>query len=328
VLMFDDDGSVLAFLDHSSKRFAKYCDAKQRVPAERYMRYPNAKLDDVEDNEVVAPSFARHAPGTNCPATPHLPQGTVVARVFGRALDADGKPLADTLRQEHYVEDRFHVPVEIQGALAKALADAGTERFPLADDLARLLVSHAYLGQLDVNPVGAPGGTGDLKQCEFWAQRADANGNKSSWSRIEGRSVAAGSSMGEGNDGRLWQHQVKLVWDGLIETRGRRITRLLVLARGSEQLRWGNAFQALQGGIDVARLPGGHPIDLAAEVRYGIIGEPIPGDGVELAERAKAEQLERLRQLELQQEGPFALGRPNVKDRWQKMLGKPFDLED
>lgn len=27
--------------------------------------------------------------------------------------------------------------------------------------------------------------------------------------------------------------------------------------------------------MDVARLPAGHPIDLATEVRYGIIGEPV-----------------------------------------------------
>ncbi len=275
VLMFDDDGSALKFLDHTSKRFARYPDAKQHVAAERYMRYPSAKLDDVADNEVVSPIVARHAPGTNCPATPPLPQGTVVAQLIGRALGPDGKPLADILRQEHYVEDRFHVPVGIQRALAKALADAGTKRFPLAHDLARLLVSHAYLGQLDVNPVAAPGGAGDLKQCEFWAQRVDAKGDKSSWARIEGRSEAVGASRGEGNDGRLWRHQVKLVWEGLIETRGRRITRLLVMARGSEKLSWGNAFQAFQGGMDVARLPAGHPIDLATEVRYGIIGEPV-----------------------------------------------------
>jgi len=104
-----------------------------------------------------------------------------VTRVFGRALDADGKLVADTASQEHYVEDRFNVPVAMQQALAKQLARAGADRFALADDLARLLVEHAFLGQLDVNPVNPPGGgrggKGAANQCEFWAQAAESNGN-------------------------------------------------------------------------------------------------------------------------------------------------------
>src|SRR6202011_2956553 len=149
---------------------------------------------DVEDSGKV-PVIAEHHPeGKSCPGTTRVRKGTVLARVFGRALDQDGKPLADTVRQEHYVKDRFHVPVAMQEALAKALADAGTERFRLADDLARLLVSHAFLGQLDVNPLGdAPGGgKGSLKQCEFWARRVAADGDGRVRVRIEGKSEAAG----------------------------------------------------------------------------------------------------------------------------------------
>src|SRR5205807_4773065 len=82
-LMFDDDGSVVGFLDHAANRFAQYPDARQPVAAERYMRYPSMKLGDVEDSVVVAPVVARHAPGTSCPATPALQRGTVLARVFG-----------------------------------------------------------------------------------------------------------------------------------------------------------------------------------------------------------------------------------------------------
>src|SRR2546430_61207 len=64
----------------------------------------------------------------------------------------------------------------MEEALAPALADAGPERFRLADDLARLFVTHAFLGQLDVNPLGdhPGGGQGRLNQCEFWARRGDA----------------------------------------------------------------------------------------------------------------------------------------------------------
>jgi hypothetical protein len=59
---------------------------------------------------------------------------------------------------------------------------------------------------------------------------------------------------------------------------GKRMSRLLLTARGSEKLRWGNKAQLLKGRADVTVLPGGHAIDLSCTVRYGIIGEPVPAD--------------------------------------------------
>src|SRR5947207_8652312 len=192
-MAFDDDKSVLAFLDHSAKRFAQFPDAKKPVTAERYGRFPSQKGADVADNGSGPVIIGRHPEGKPCPGATRVRQGTVLAQVFGRALDIDGKPLADTVRQEHYVEDRFHMPVAMQEALAEALADAGTERFRLADDLARLLVTHAFLGQLDVNPLAeARDGKGALKHCEFWAQPVGAGGNGPVQVRVEGKSEAAG----------------------------------------------------------------------------------------------------------------------------------------
>jgi hypothetical protein len=279
VLMFDDDRSVLAFLDHARKRFANFPDAKHPVAAQRHMKFPSARLDDEPDNGKAPPLIERH-PGTSCPATPLRPRGTVVVRAFGRALGKDGKPLADTLRQEHYVEDHFEVPVAAQEALAKALAAAGDRRFRMADGLARLLVSHAYLGQLDVNPVDAPGGTGKLTRCELWMQKLPAKGRGPTWLRVAGRSEAAGASRdGQGGDGRLWSHEVKLDWEGLLDVQGERITRLLLIARGAEKLRWGNkAAGVFEHQVDVARLPGGHAIDLSCDVRHGFIGAPVPAE--------------------------------------------------
>jgi hypothetical protein len=128
--MFDDDNSVVTFLDHCLKRSAQLPDAKKPVPAERYMKFPSQKLADIEDNGKAPVIARRHAEGKSCPATPQVPQGTIDARLFGRALNKDGKPVADTLRQENYIEDRFQVPVAMQAALAKALQGAGRDRFP------------------------------------------------------------------------------------------------------------------------------------------------------------------------------------------------------
>ena len=276
-LMFDDDKSVLGFLDHASKRFAEYPDAKKPLVAERYMKYPSNKMEDVEDNGKILPVPEHHAAGTHCPGAPPTRKGTVLARLFGRALDKDGKPVTDTLRQEHYVEDRFHVPVAMQQDLAKSLADAGANRFRLSNGLARLLVNHAYLGQLDVNPVSAPGAKGDLKQAEFWAQKIVGADDDPVRIRIEGESEAVGGPNDEGQrtDGRRWEHDVKLTWQGIVEMKKDRMSRLLLMARGSEKLKWGNNALDLKGQGDVTRLPAGHAIDLRCGVRYGIIGEPV-----------------------------------------------------
>jgi hypothetical protein len=278
-MAFDDDQSVLAFLDHCAKRFAQLPDAKKPVAAERYGRFPSGRLADVADNGKAAVIIDRHPEGQHCPGATRVRPGTVLARVFGRALDKDGKPLADTVRQEHYVEDRFHVPVAMQETLAKALTDAGTERFRLAHDLARLLASHAFLGQLDVNPVSFPGGgKGSLKQCQFWARQDAANGKGPVRVRIEGISEAVGGTRGagRGGDGARWHHEVKLTWEGIIDLHGQRITRLLLVARGSEKLKWGNkALSELKGHADVTMLVAGHAIDLNCGVRYGLIGEPV-----------------------------------------------------
>jgi hypothetical protein len=281
-LMFDDEKSVLAFLDHALGRFHDHPDAKRPVAAERYMRFPSIRLPDVADAGALLP-VADHHFGTDCPARARFPQGTIVGRLFGRALGPDGRPVAETIRQEQYVEDRFEIPVETQAVLAKRLSDSGNARFRLPDELARLLVGHAFLGQLDVDPLGSPaGGSGDLKQCEFWAQRDSASADAPTRLRVLGRSEVAGgedaSRPDVRSDGRVWEHAVRLTWEGFIEMSGTRMTRLLLAARGSERLKWGNVF--LQGESDVSRLPAGHRIDLACKVRYGIVGEPAAADEV------------------------------------------------
>jgi hypothetical protein len=309
-LMFDDDKSVLAFLDHSLRRYGQFPDAKKPFAAERYMKFPSQKLADVEDSGKVPAVPEHHAEGKACPAKPRLQRGTLDVRLFGRSLDADGKLVANTLPQENYVEDRFEVTVAMQQALAKAQSAAGGQRFRLADDLARLLVSHAFLGQLDVNPLGGvPGGKGALKDCEFWAQ-ADAGRL-----HIEGKSEAAGAST-DGGDGRLWQHEVKLTWEGTIELKDDRISRLLLVARGSERLKWGNQAGGLKGKADVTILPGGHAIDLRCGVRYGVSGVPVAAEQAtdDAPQPAGPLANEARKQLAQALGGPFIAFRDQVQE--------------
>jgi hypothetical protein len=281
-MAFDDDKSVLAFLDHAAKRFREYPDAKKAVPAERFMRFPSAKLEDTEDNGKVISVPEGHSKGKSCPAKTPISEGTVIAKVFGRALDKDGKPVTDTIRQEHYVEDLFYVPVETQEKLAKTLAQAGTSRLRLGDDLAQLLVSHAYLGQIDVQPCmcmikDQAENKGEWKRCVFWAREAEAMKGTMLW-RIEGESEVL-SELAITSHGI---HNVKLAWEGFIEMKGNRMTRLLLAARGAENLQSSKDDHPLkrEKSDAVAFLTAGHPIDLDCQVRYGIIGEPAGPDKV------------------------------------------------
>ena len=202
--------------------------------------------------------------------------------------------------------------------MATALAKAGAKRFLVGDDLARLLVNHAYLGQLDLNPVSAPGAKGDLKQAEFWAQKVEGGKGGLVRVRIEGKSEAVGGpNDGPGGDqrvdGRLWQHEVKLTWEGIIEMKKDRMSRLLLMARGSEKLKWGNKVWNLKGPV-VTHLPAGHVIDLSCGVRYGIIGEPVAAD--EASKEGSAQEIpdEARKHLLDMLGGPFLIYRAKVRE--------------
>jgi hypothetical protein len=331
---FDADKSVVAFLDHCQKRFAQFPDAKKPFPAERYMKFPSEKLEDVEDDGKAPVIVERHPEGKSCPAKPRVPHGTIDARLVGRALDKDGIPVADTLRQEHYVEDRFHLPVAMQEALAKALKDAGSERFRVADDLARLLVSHAFLGELDLNPVGGHHGSkGDFKQCDFWARRVEGADDDPVRVRLEGKSEVRGD---QGSDSRLWQHEVNLAWEGIIEMKKDRMSRLFLVARGSEKLKWGNVpLEAeLQGQRNLILEFAGRSSDLNCGVRYGIMGDPVPDEETGDARGASQESPDEARKhlVEALGGGPFLVFRDKVQeelklsdDQKQKLMAKVPD---
>ncbi len=275
-LSFDDDKSMFAFFDQAKERFAKFPDAKKPVAAEVYMKFPSKRRKDVPDSGKTLPVLDRHPKGKHCPAEPPLPKGTVAVRLFGRALGKDGKPVADTVRQENYSEDRFNITVETQKKLAKALADAGNDPVKLPLEVTRQWVKQAYLGVLDVQPLDNPsppgGSKGELKRCNFSATKVGAGKGPTLW-RVGGESEAfIDEKMANGGKGDM--HEVKLKWHGFIEMDGDRMTRLVLSASGREKLK----FQSARGKdmVEVAILPGGHRVDMDCEVRFGIIGEAVP----------------------------------------------------
>jgi hypothetical protein len=278
-LMFDDDKSLLAFFDQARQRYEKFPDAKKPVAAEVYIKFPSLRQKDVEDSGKALPVLDRHPEGKRCPAELPLLEGTVVVRLVGRALDRDGKPVADTLRQENYIEDRFYITIETQHKLAAALTSAGKDPVELPLELTRPWVRHAHLGVLDVQPLDNPsppgGSKGELKRCSFSATKVGDGKGPTLW-RVEGESEAfIDEKMANGGPGDM--HEVKLKWQGFIEIDGNRMTRLVLSAGGREKLKWQSARG--KNVAEVAILPGGHPIDLDCAVRFGLLGEAATGPG-------------------------------------------------
>ncbi|MDA1053589.1 MAG: hypothetical protein O3C40_24340 [Planctomycetota bacterium] len=283
-LSFDDDKSILKFLDHVSNRYRQAPDAENPVTAERFMKFPGRKLADVEDTSRRVRIPEQHASDDRCPATPALERGTLVGRIIGRPLGEDGKPVADTIRQEHYMEARFEVPVVLQEQLAGAVKQSAGKQFRIPGEFVRGLVTQAYLGQLDVNPLGdVPGSRNERHAWEFSGQQVPSTDPQIVRVHIHGESDVEGGQdrvLSPRTDGRLWEHRVTLHWQGYIDMKDNRITELVMVADGDERLRWGNARFNLVAESDVEHLMAGHPIDLDGDVRYGLFAEPYSPDEV------------------------------------------------
>ncbi|MCZ6792004.1 MAG: hypothetical protein O7J95_00150 [Planctomycetota bacterium] len=280
-LSFDDPGSVPKFLDHVLERQRRFPDDRRPVVAKRYMKFPSQALSDVPDTRVKLPEVSSHAVDGYCPATPPKVRGTVAARLWGRVVEKDGTLAADCRSQESYVEDRFDIPPDVQAELARAVA-RGAERFRVPESFARLLATHAYLGQLDVRPLSSPvpHHRGKATVLELWARRVEADEGVTRL-EISGRSEVEGTSPGRRGDGASYHHEIRLDWQGSIDVRGERVTDLVLHAAGREKLRWGNPrFVQLPREDDVTRLPAGRPLDIDTDVRYGVTGRPVAGKEV------------------------------------------------
>ena len=277
-LTFDDDASILKFLDHVVKRYKTSPDASEEVAAQRFMRFPSRQLADVADTKRLIEIPKQHAHDDRCPGLPAVERGTLVGRIIGRPLDDDGKPIAETLRQEDYMEARLEIPPLPQLQLARAVRQSDGKRFKIPDAFARSLISPAHLGQLDANPLGdVPGSQNDSRHWEFTGRKIESDNKKVTRIRIDGESDVKGGQdvrrKPKGED-RIWEHRVALRWQGYVDITAGKVVRLVMLAEGTEDFRWGNERFKFLGPNAATHLMAGHPIDLHSAVRYGIVAEP------------------------------------------------------
>lgn len=283
VLSFENENSILRFFDHVQDRYAQSTPAASPVPAERFRVFPTVKLDDVPDNGRRIPIPAAHGADERCPGQASLQTGTLVGRLIGRALDKNGQPLADTTRQEHYMESRVQIPPAAQEALVES-ALAGNATFSLPYEFVRQLVDPAFLGQLDVNPSGVIAGSENRRRvADFEGELLPADDGPTRRVQITGVSDMEGAQKaGPNPDGREWEHRVSLNWSGHadIDPETKRIVRLVVAASGNERLKWGNQRLRRTREPDARHLMAGHPIDFDGGVKYGLIAEPCAPDEV------------------------------------------------
>ena len=278
VVSFDDDQEVLGFLDHALQRYKQFPDASQPVPAERYMRFPSRKLEDVPDVGEVLDVPAPHGPGDRCAGVAKLPAGGLDVRLVGRAVGPDGQLSDQVLSQDHYVEERFRVSPRVTEELAKRLEPHQRLPIELPAGVFRPFVAHAYLGVLDVAPIFNPGpGRGRLIRCDFSARPVE--GNDQCW-RINGKSETSnGERMSNATPGD--KHRVQLDWEGFVFIYNGRVTEIVLVADGRERLKFGTERKLAES--DVSHLPSGHTIDLNSRVQYGIVaksnGKTLPGRG-------------------------------------------------
>ena len=149
-MSFDDNAQVPKFLDYTLARHKQFPDAAKPVPTQRFMRFPGQPMAEVADTRARLPRLSPHGKNEFCPATPPKARGTLVARVWGRRVEKNGRLCESCISQENYIEDIFDVPNEMQREIAR-LANDG-QRFRLPENFVRHLATYTYLGQLDVRP--------------------------------------------------------------------------------------------------------------------------------------------------------------------------------
>lgn len=267
-LGFDDDSGVSEFFDYTLRRFAE--TPNSGATTERFQRFPSVQMDDAPDKKTVLEIPATHAETERCAGDLQTGPLTLPGRIVGRAYGDDGKPLSEVRTQDNYIEDTLEFSKAMQDQFLAAAANAPAHfRIPMA--LAREIVANAYLGMLDVNPLG-----GDRVRAQLLEESIQFWGGKSP----DGRIIITGTSLVRaknrdgvpGDEGRLWSHEVALKWQGFADTDELGIQEIVLVAQGDEKLKWGGPGSAVNPNAadnPVANLLGGRPIDRSCAVRYG-----------------------------------------------------------
>ncbi|MDG2125223.1 MAG: hypothetical protein P8J87_16080, partial [Verrucomicrobiales bacterium] len=130
----------------------------------------------------------------------------------------------------------------------------------------------AYIGMLDVNPLG-----GDQVRAQLLHESIAFHAEKQSDQRLVisgSSSVSAKNRDGiPADDGRIWSHAVDLTWHGYIDIDHSGIQEIVLAASGHEELRWGGPGSHVPpdaAANQVAHLMSGHPLELSTPVRYGL----------------------------------------------------------
>ncbi|MEK7470094.1 MAG: hypothetical protein AAB074_22220 [Planctomycetota bacterium] len=271
-MMFEGKDALQKFLDHVLALNEKHPAGSEAFPAERYMKFPGDRLDDVEGEETGIPPKA-HKDGERCPAALGVEKGTLVGTMYGRTFQ-DCKPTGDPARQERYLESRVEIRPDAQRALADAADAAGGEQFDVPASAAAALCGQAFLGQLDVNPTLSPGAE------TSWKLRGQVEVlEKESWVRIQG-TTSAKSDESRKSDRAVWSNDVRLTWNGLARLEGRSVTKLILTAEGRQKLTWNHGDRDLDPGSALENLPGGRQIRLDSDVKFGVVAEVAKSDEV------------------------------------------------
>ena len=269
-LGFDDEANVGGFFDHAKGLYEKH--PQGGTPTERYHRFPSRRMEDVADSGKALEIPDGHGDADPCPGNLALGKGSLAGRIVGRAYDKDGKPQSEVRTQDNYIEDILEITRAMQDQLI-ASASQADGRFRLPPALGREIVSNAYLGMLDVNPLGGDNVRAKLleESITFWAEpHADGDGQL----LVTGTSNVAAKNRDDipSDRGRLWSHRVQLTWRGFITLDENGITEIALLADGDEQLKWGGPGSAVSpqaADNPVAHLLSGRPLDISTKVRYG-----------------------------------------------------------
>lgn len=273
---FQDDDSIVRFLNHVKTRYA--AASNQPTFAERFRRFPTTKLPDVPASRLP-PIPARHRKGEPCPGAPAVSKGGLTGTIIGRRVDRDGQYVKDTRRQENYMEARVELDSKFQTQMSQLARAAGPGEFALPDHLCRAIVGPAYLGQLDVNPLGVRRGANEnrVRKWQFSGRRVRQTPNGKIMVRLNGTSHIEGGNAEQPN-GPTWDHVVQLKWQGFVVFHKDRLIKICLVASGSEQLNWGNENLLKTKEPEAEHLMAGHAINVESKVEYGLLvaGEVAP----------------------------------------------------